>query len=130
MIPTEAADRAREQAEDRAERNHIEPDAETLADALTDIADRLIAGKTVDGWTMADVLDCWIDETPTRKSSADLAALLNVFADNGSASAFWLNALDWQHKLVAAHFPTDKVRERAEEMARDSAEDQRMEAKR
>lgn len=128
MMPTEAADRAREEAEDRAERNHIEPDAETMADALTDIADRLICGKTVDGWTMADIFDCWLDGAD--KPHSDLAQLLNVFADNGSAAAFWLNALEWQHKLVAEHFPAEKVRERAEEMARDAAEDFRMESKR
>ncbi len=123
MIPTEAADRAREQAEDRAERNHIEPSAETLADALNDIADRLICGKTVDGWRMEDVLDCWLNDA--LKPLSELAQQLNVFAEGGSAPAFWLNALEWQHKLVAAHFPAEKVRERAEEMARDAAEDQR-----
>lgn len=118
MMPTEAADRAREEAEDRAERNYVEPSAEVMADALTDIADRLIAGNTVDGWTMADIFDCWLDGTANKDACKKLAETLNVFAENGSASAFWLNALQWQHELVKAHFPAEKVRERAQEMAR------------
>ncbi len=118
MMPTEAADRAREEAEDRAERNHVEPSAATLDDALTEVTNLLIAGKTVDGWTMADILDCWLDDTPNREACKQLAATLNVFAEQGSASAFWLNALKWQQSLVKAHFPAEKLYERAQEMER------------
>ncbi len=98
-----------------------------MDDALSEITDLLICGKTVDGWRMENVLDCWLNDA--LKPHSELAQLLNVFAEDGSAPAFWLNALEWQHKLVKQYFPAEKVREKAEEMARDSAEDFRMESK-
>ncbi len=118
MTPAEVADRAREQAEDRAEREHIRPGPATLDDALSQVTDLLVAGKTVDGWTMIDIIDCWLEATPNKEACKQLAATLNVFAENGSASAFWLNALEFQKNIVKSQFPEDSIYALAQSMER------------
>ncbi len=118
MTPSGVADRAREEAEDRAAKQYIRPGPATLDDALSAVTDLLVMGRTVDGWTMADVFDCWLDATPPRDACKKLAETLNVYAEQASASALWLNALEFQKSLVKAHFPEDNIYERAQEMER------------
>lgn len=115
----ESEHRAYHNAADKSLR--FEPSDEDREEALQDIAARLIAGKLVDGWSMADVIDCWINRTEGNEAAKELSQLLNVYADNGSAATLWLNVLDWQEKLVRKIYPADKIEELAEEIARRDA---------
>lgn len=92
---------------------------EDLAEALDQITDLLIAGRTIDGWTIQAVLDCEMQEDGFV---ADLARVLDVWADNGKPSAFWLRAQAWQQKLVAKHLPRSVIAQRANDIAQEREE--------
>ncbi len=104
----EADHRRYHSALDLADR--LAPTEEDIERAQETVADLLIEGRTVAGWTMAAVLDCEANE---RGFASDLAEVLNVWADSGSSASLWLRVQAYLRKLVVKHVPADVFEERA-----------------
>ena len=118
MIPAEIALRQHEAEQARLERAYVEPSDEDREQALTELTDKLVEGGTVDGWTLAGIIDCEQDASVGPAFGQQLATVLNLFADNASGSALWLRVMAWQRGLVKKWLPEELIEERAEEIAK------------
>jgi hypothetical protein len=113
MIPAEVAHRQHHNAQDRAA-----PDEADLAEARTEIVDLLISGNTLNGWTLAAVLDCESNEN--QKFPSELAEVLNLYSESACGASLWLRVLDYLQKIAVKHLPDEIVQEFAEENVRDA----------
>ncbi len=110
-----------ELGEKLSDRPGPQPDASDLKQAREDLAEQIIAGKTVAGLDIARLFDLEIDERNSSELAEEFASVFgSVWKDHGLSPSYWLRCNEYLTKLAAKHLSEQAVLDRAmENMADD-----------
>ena len=114
MIPAEIAHKQHHAAQDALE--CAAPSEDALAKARIELAELIVAGKTVAGFDLATVIDCEMNENP-RAAQEFAAAFGSLWEDGASSSGYWLRCSDYLEQLASKHLPESAVEDLARETA-------------